>query len=195
MKYQDKKIIEILEILDKLKDKHDIRTLLIGEDFILYKGKKDFVLERFFSNELKDRINLDRGEVLELFSKIEVLVNALVKQSTIGGELENDHFFEILDAVDLFSKVRLLSSWEIINNKEESLIMRLKKVRNEFAHNWGIENIRYRDGYLSNEFIFEKFIEDFAIIWETLSLKYKVDLDSFLAKLEKQLQNESASKS
>ena len=63
-----------------------------------------------------------------------------------------EKFEQILDFVDLFSKINLLEDWDLINKEMKEKMFCLKEVRNGFAHEWDIKKVRYRNKPISYNF-------------------------------------------
>lgn len=96
------------------------------------------------------RLYPNRGEIIDFFTRIEFMVN----QSLISSLSPPDatKLERVLDQVDLFSKIRLLREWDLIDGKTSDLLIKLKEVRNGFAHNWEVEKVLYRGKPITENF-------------------------------------------
>lgn len=85
-----------------------------------------------------------RGDVMDFFAQLEFIVNQIFVAHFASSDCEASKFEQLLDAVDFFTKVRLLSEWSLIDNRMKGRLICLKEVRNGFAHNWEIERVKYK---------------------------------------------------
>lgn len=113
-------------------------------------------------------LSFDRGEVLELFAKVEFLINTLVLSyiKPTGGSF--DDFNKLLDSTDLFSKIKVLMEWGVLSPKLGSKLISIKKVRNSFAHRWSEDDVLFEGKPLNKDAVFEKFVKEITTIWMEL---------------------------
>lgn len=120
----------------------------------------------------------ERGSIMDFFVQIEVLVNQILVVKIIGNGGEVQRFEQVLDAVDLFSKIRLLNEWGLVDNRSKEKLICLKEVRNGYAHNWDTRKISYKGKPVLQNF--ERFKVDAAEAFEKLIKLYnggEIDID------------------
>ncbi len=123
-------------------------------------------------------IRPERGSVMDFFVQTEVLVNQILVVKLVGNGGEVQKFEQLLDAVDLFSKIRLLNEWGLVDNRSKQKLICLKEVRNGYAHNWDIRKINYKGKPVLQNF--GRFKLDAAEALETLIKLYnggEIDID------------------
>ena len=81
----------------------------------------------------------ERGTVMDFFVQLELMVNQIFVVHIVGRNDEVGKFEQLLDAVDLFSKIRFLQNWGLIDSRTKEMLLCLKEVRNGFAHHWDME--------------------------------------------------------
>lgn len=126
-------------------------------------------------------LRCERGPILDLFSKLEFLVNMLIKIKICGDTPDRSRGLmldELLVNTDLFSRIKLLEKWGIIDKKLSELLMQTKGVRNGLAHAWSESEVQYKGEKLETNFsVFKK---DFETIWHTLSGTYATEQERIL---------------
>jgi uncharacterized protein YutE (UPF0331/DUF86 family) len=139
-------------------------------------GKKNYLL--VYQNIISNGVNqedfgtinpghLKRGDILDSFSKIELIVNEIIEAKVLGENGQKQEFSDITNKIDLSQKIHLLKSWELIGEKTFSLLHKVRKVRNILAHSWHIKNAIYEtDKTLETNF--PKFQSDLKLIWKRL---------------------------
>jgi hypothetical protein len=85
-----------------------------------------------------------RGDVMDFFAQLEFMVNQIFVGHLVNSQNEVRKFEQLLDAVDFFQKIGLLSEWSLIDNSMKGRLINLKQVRNGFAHNWEIREVKYK---------------------------------------------------
>lgn len=185
------KIEEIVATNNDLKTKLSI--LLVTNDgwFRLHNG----IIEHYDSVKQKNlflTLKADRGSILNLFSKIEFLVNKFIQVNLIGLSPQKAILLDgLLEYVDLFSRARMLVVWDIVDEKNDkefvNLFNELKQVRNGLAHKWSEREVRYKNKELTQHTQFEQFKADINKIWLKLiqiySLQQQQGVDSLLTEL------------
>jgi hypothetical protein len=111
----------------------------------VYRGQFHYDLE-FEENATINAIKkVDRGKILFIFARIEYLVNQLIIVNILGFLSEKVLLLDdILLYLDLFSRIRILRNYDILNDREASDIMELKHVRNGLAHTWLESEVGYK---------------------------------------------------
>lgn len=133
------------------------------------------------------KLNLDRGEILSVFSKMEVLLYELIHLIVIDYDTKKRVMFDdILDNINLHRKIELLRKWELISNNECDNFQKLKSVRNGFAHAWNKKEVYYKDKPIEENF--DDFKKDLENMWFIILDIYKkeqtkIDLDEIRKKL------------
>ena len=111
--------------------------------------------------------HLKRGDILDSFSKIELIINEIIEAKILGEGQERQKFSELSEKIDLSQKIHLLKSWDLIGQETFELLHKMKMVRNSLAHSWHIKNIIYgKDQTLETNFA--KFKDDLKLIWNRL---------------------------
>lgn len=119
----------------------DLRLLIMTPSKSLYVSNGQFELN---TQRIEDAMTyqltgpqLTRGNILDFFSKLEVLVNEIVQANILGlFSPKVREFDQVLSKVDFVDKVDLLVKWKVINNNLKKKIDDLRKVRNYYAHSW-----------------------------------------------------------
>jgi hypothetical protein len=138
-------------------------------------------------------LKCDRGFILDIFSKIEFLVNEIIIFRVLGFKLEGEIYDkslmldDILENIDLFSRAKILKEWKIISNKLFDLLVKTKQVRNRFAHTWDIDEIDYYGKKIKENF--PKFKEDISNVCSQLleiykSLQDKIDFETLINRIK-----------
>jgi hypothetical protein len=144
---------EKMRKLMKLYDEHkssftNVRMLFLTErEFIwLYYGNCS---QEFFSEDYIVRVlPLDRGKILEWFSKLELVINELIQLQLLGFNSEHAEELDILlGRLNIWSKAGLLKKWNIIDNDLFDKLMKINQVRNKFAHVWDEKEVMYWTQY------------------------------------------------
>ncbi len=166
---------ELQDTFSKLRIPKDIRLFMITKNMYvrIYKGKVNWrLLEEEF--EFVRKMKCERGEILDLFSKMEVMVNELIQLNLLGANAkEAEKLDDLLAYVDFFSRLRILGKWGILDNKTVEMLNQAKQVRNGFAHAWGVEEVLYKEKPIGQNF--EVFKKDMEQIWKELVGAYSVE--------------------
>ena len=166
---------ELQEAFSNMKIPEDIRLFMITEKMYvrIYLGKVTWklLLEEF---EFVRKLRCERGEILDLFSKMEFMVNELIQLKMLGANSEEaEKLDDVLAYVDFFSRLRLLRKWGVLENKTVEMVNQTKQVRNGFAHAWGTEEVLYKEKPIEENF--ENFKKDMEEIWGSLVGIYSVE--------------------
>jgi len=132
---------------------------------------------------------LERGDILDSFSKIELIVNEILEAKVLK-EGDSNRFSHLLEGITFAQKINLLNSWNLISEDTFQILHRLKSVRNVLAHSWHIENAIYgKNKTLKTNF--SQFKEDIKKIWSRLINIYDFlkPQNKELKKILKQLKN------
>lgn len=110
---------------------------------------------------------LKRGDILDSFSKIELIVNEIIEAKVLGEDGGKQEFSDITGKIDLSQKIHLLKSWELICQETFDMLHKTRRIRNVLAHSWHIKNAIYEtDKTLETNF--PKFQMDIKLIWKRL---------------------------
>lgn len=86
---------------------------------------------------------------------------------------------DTLEYVDLFSRIKLLQKWNILDKRADANIINLfnelKQVRNGSAHRWKESEVNYKNQKLTLNI--QQFKEDLEEVWKTLIQKYMQEKD------------------
>jgi hypothetical protein len=161
----------------------EIRLLIISEKQTvrLFEGERFFELTTDIHGHIKS-LTKDRGKILEVFSRIEFLINELIKFDILGIPDRNTDWKkrnvfedEILMKIDLKDKIKILKSRGYFDNTLSSKLFDLKEVRNKYAHSWIESRIMYHnkpiESYTNSSF--HEFMTDMIEVWEKLFEIYK----------------------
>jgi hypothetical protein len=184
-------MFEKLEEIQKLIFEHrknlpeNLKLLIITENEIIrvYKG---MIEASSFDDKLAIPKNLkcERGDILDIFSKLEFIINELINLKVLGPNSEKSIMFDnILESINFPTKLRLLKDWGIIDNRLIRLIEKTRRVRNALAHKWSIFEVRFNNRPLRDTF--EDFRNDMTSIWEQIIDIYqneqeKIDIESII---------------
>lgn len=166
---------ELQETFSGMKIPGDIRLFMITEKMYvrMYRGK---VTWRLLSEEFEfvRKLECERGEILDLFSKMEFMVNELIQLQVLGpNSREAGKLDDLLGHVDLFSRLRMLRKWGVLDNNTVEMLNQAKQVRNGFAHAWGNEEVLYKEKPIEENFV--GFTRDMEEIWKALVDVYSVE--------------------
>jgi hypothetical protein len=185
----DEKIPEIEAFVLKNRDKlHDLRILLITSNQWLrvYNGGIE-KYDRSAELQFVRRLGPYRGEILDFFAKLEILVNELIQARFLGLFSEKAYEFDdLLEKIDFEQKIRLLKKWGTINNNLLERIQQIFTVRNQLAHRWSEKEAFYKKDVSGNRLRltetenFNKFKADGESVWLEV-------IDIFMAEEEKAL--------
>ena len=156
------------------------RIFIIGKKFHLKIGGGDYE-EGYTVNDYGIIIprHFDRGEILDLFSKIELFVDEIILTKILKvsyNSIANDVEF-LLDKINFYQKIKLLSdTYNLIDNNSElyKRILLIKKVRDSLAHLWNIDKVYYKNpsrGILKDNF--QDFKDDLVFVWKGLIETYE----------------------
>ena len=195
MKSGSSKLRELVDIIKK-SDYFpiDIRLFLITDENYIRIFRRKISITYSLDTDVFHLgfLRCDRGLILDVFSKIEFLVNEIMILKVLGFKLEGEVYDkslmldDILDNIDLFSMVRILNKWNIVDNNLLNLLIQTKQVRNGFAHAWDTDEVFYRGKKIKDNF--PKFKEDVSRVCSQLleiykSLQDKIDFEILINKI------------
>jgi hypothetical protein len=124
----------------------DLRLFLItpSQWLRVYKGNINSqveLLELAFIRGLRP----DRGQILNFFAKLEVLVNELIQAKFLGLLSEKAYEFDdLLQKINFNSKAELLTKWHVIDGNLQNNIKEVQGLRNQLAHRWSEHDVLYK---------------------------------------------------
>ena len=187
---------QLLQRLHRLKDAilnssisaKNVHFFYIDEN-ISYYIKNDFFRMEGAAKEYYDIENLkfDRGEILSLFSKLEFLVNEILRLHFFGLSSKDD-FDKLLEYIDLSRRVKTLSDLKIITSSISKKMGNTSYVRNQIAHVWNLNGIKYLEKRLQDEENMLRFKADMEEIFKAMIEAYhsqliKNNFESYIDKL------------
>ena len=125
----DGKLLEV-EIICKQMDKsnwNNLNFFLVTHNrwLRMYYGNLE-ISEQFKEYTLIRDLKLTRGAILDIFSKIEFIVNKILEAVLLGLYSPNSRMFEeMLESIDFFSRLKLLESWGLVNRKTDGEFLNL----------------------------------------------------------------------
>ncbi len=193
-------VIDFNKLSKRLQEKRkDINRLFLADSYGFIRIYKDNISSGETLYGVVRNIDLDRGEILDVFTKLEFLINEIMQLKLLGFNSEKSFMLDdLLVSADLYSRVKILEEWGIINRKVSNLIMQTKRVRNGFAHSWGNEEVYYKGERIESNF--SKFKDDLEYVWlELLRTYYNLlmknlrdpELNELVQKIKPQLKNKS----
>jgi len=166
----DTKVDKLHKILTKLPTSKKPRLLIITDEQILWCYGNHLEKHTFIKpHGIITHLGLERGRILEIFSKIEFIINELIFAFIKPEREKGKNLDEILNCLDLFTKIKLLKQWSIIDNKLFGKLMAVKEVRNGMAHIWSNWDIKYRSRSIEQNFF--QFRDDLLYVWKELVVR------------------------
>ncbi|NCN98984.1 hypothetical protein COU62_02680 [Candidatus Pacearchaeota archaeon CG10_big_fil_rev_8_21_14_0_10_35_219] len=171
----EKKLKELIAIMDN----HRIRPLkifIVGKKQWLrvYGGNISHGLHREEFGEVIPR-RLDRGEILDSFTKIEFMTNEIIQAIILKEDFSaRGSWLDSLNTkIDFSQKIHILrDEWKLISDDTFQMLNKLKNVRNVLAHSWDFGNAVYgKDKTLETNF--PQFCKDLKEVWKRLVVVYE----------------------
>lgn len=122
-------------------------------------------------------LELERGKILEAFSRLEFIINEMLKCELLGApttdtDWSKRKFFDnIMNHVDLYSRINWLCERMNLRGKLREKLHNLRKLRNGYAHTWREQEIQYENKPIKS--CFTDFKRDFRKVWRSLFDVYK----------------------
>jgi len=169
----------------------DLRLYLITGNNQIYINKGHAM--RVFSSEITDKLTEKRERILEPFTKIEFIIDELIRLHIIGfRSTKEKDFLNLIDFLGTSRKIGLLYKWEIFSKNLKNLLDDLIKVRNGVAHDISLAEVEYKKEpvfKLVDKENFETFKKDLKSAWSELTKTYvkeeeKIDWDQLITELE-----------
>jgi len=179
--------VELLFELNKIMIEKRIypqKLFIVGSDkfLLVYQGMVSHGMNRGDFGVVVPT-NLDRGKILDSFSKFELIINEIIEAKILEETSENaPELSDLTDRISLSQKIHLLKKWNLICQETFDILHRLRNVRNVIAHSWHIKNAIYETDQ-TLETNFNKFKEDLRLAWHRL-----VNVYDFLRPQNQQLE-------
>jgi len=157
-----------------------------------------------FSTNISESLTEHRERILEPFTRIEFLVDELIRIHLIGINSPKDkEINQILDGIGIARKFQYLYQWKIISNNHNKRLQNLIKVRNGVAHDVSLSNVLYKKKkifQLGDKSNFNNFKTELENAWKELIEVYRkvqnsLDWDLFIDQILAQQKTNTTSKS
>jgi len=177
----------------------DLRLYLITGNNQIYINKGHAM--RVFSSEITENLTEKREKILEPFTKIEFIIDELLRLHIIGfRSTKEKDFLNLIDFLGASRKISLLYKWEIFSKNLKNLLDGLIKVRNGVAHDISLAEVEYKNEpifKLVDKENFKTFKKDLKSAWSELTKTYmneeeKIDWDQLITELEAYQRNLSS---
>ena len=167
-------------------DRPNIAILTENEFLFSYKDRLSFS-EFMTDHGPASGLRPVRGDVMDFFAQLEFMVNQIFVAHMMSSMKDVRKLEQLLDGIDFFQKIRFLKEWSLIENPMKEKLICLKEVRNGFAHNWEIKEVKYKGKPIIEQF--NKFKKDAAVVFSALINIYNgspVDVDRLIKNIQKQ---------
>jgi len=134
-----------------------------------------------------------RDSIIEVFSRIEFLIDELIKIHVIGiNHHRESEFFNLFEGMGIGRKIGILFDWDLITKELRDNVRKLLGVRNAVAHDVSLHDAIYNNEHILTAFNTEgwdKFKVDLQNAWGELREAYRVqqnneDWDLLIAQIE-----------
>lgn len=159
------KDFSLLLVLDRV-------TIRIGE-------KRRFIEKTREAHGFVEEWELERGKILEAFSRLEFIINEMLKFELLGAPSadtdwsKRKFFDEIMNHADFSDRINWLCERMNLRDKLKQKLHNLRRLRNGYAHTWREEEIRYKNKPIKIKSCFKEFKDDFREVWKSLCDIYK----------------------
>ena len=130
-----------------------------------------------FGSSISDHLTKKRDRIIEVFTRIEFLVDELMRIHLIGINSPKDkEINDILDGMAIGRKLQFLKKWKLLSKDLQERLKDLIAVRNGVAHDVSLHNVFYKEkrifAVIDNTF-FNQFKEDLESTWNELLEVYR----------------------
>lgn len=130
-----------------------------------------------FEDNIATPLPKRREKIIEVFSRIEFLVDELIKIYVIGiNHHRETEFYSLYDKMGIGSKIRLLNEWGLIDGTFRATLQNLISVRNSVAHDVSLHETTYNDEHIftaRDVTQFDNFRADLQNAWAVLREIYR----------------------
>jgi len=146
-----------------------------------------------FDDNISHMLPKKREKIIEVFSRIEFLVDELIKIHVIGiNHHRETEFYSLYDRMGIGTKVKLLNGWKVIDGQFRSMLQNLISVRNSVAHDVSLHETTYNNEHIFTAIDhteFDNFRADLQNAWALLREIYrekqeKEDWDLLLTEID-----------
>jgi hypothetical protein len=188
-----RELVDVIEQSDCFPS--NIRLFIITDESYIRVYRKKISITYIRNTDVFEAkyLKCDRGSILDIFTKIEFLVNEIIIFKILGFKLADEVYDkslmldDMLENIDLFNRVKMLKKWNLIDKNLNKLLTKIREVRNGFAHTWDINAIEYSKGKIKDNF--SKFREDISSVCSQLleiykSLQDEMDFETLIKKIK-----------
>jgi len=135
---------------------------------------------------------LDRGQILDAFSKLEFILNEIIQAVILKNDFsaKGQWLDDLNTRIDFAQKLHIIrDNWKLISDETYQMLNKLKNVRNVIAHRWIIDDAIYgKDKTLKTNF--DQFKKDLKEVWKRLVVVYETlqPQDELMDKLIEELE-------
>jgi len=130
-----------------------------------------------FEDNISEYLPKNRDKIISVFSRIEFLVDELIKIHIIGiNHPHEPEFYSIYDRMGISRKIRLLNEWGVIDGNVRSVLQDLISVRNSIAHDVSLHEATYHNEHIftaRDHTEFDNFRADLQNAWKLLREIYR----------------------
>ena len=147
------KLKRCFELLGKIKDEDRPNVIVYLPEGLLFSYKGRAALSQWMPGYGPvGGMKLQRGDILDFFTRLELIINWVFIKHFVVEPDRISAYEQMLDRIDLFSKISLLADWGLIDSRMKSNLICLKEVRNAFAHRWDGNEARYKNRQIIENF-------------------------------------------
>lgn len=124
---------------------------------------------------LMEGLKSERGNVLDAFAKFEFVIFELLRFA-ISGAVPTKPVMEVVKALSPRQRINILHELKIIDNALQIKLSQIIGLRNEFAHKFSPDEIKYYEKPIFERTNFSRFQKDLQETWDLLAQEYAVAL-------------------
>ncbi len=177
-------LIRVSARVDWRKVPRDFRLLLVLDRTTIRIGdRRRFVEQTTDVYGFVEGLKPERGEILEAFSRLEFIINEILKFELLGvPTVDTDwskrkFFDEIMNYVDFSNKINWLRERMNLGKKQKQKLDNLRRLRNGYAHIWREDEIQYKNRPIKIKSCFKEFKDDFREVWKCVCDIYRIQQD------------------
>lgn len=124
---------------------------------------------------LMEDLKSERGSVLDAFAKFEFVIFELLRFA-ISGAVPTKPVMEVVKALSPRQRINILQELKIIDNTLQNKLSQIIGLRNEFAHKFSSNEIKYNDKPIFERTNFAIFQKNLQETWDLLAQEYAMAL-------------------